>query len=71
MRHNIHKILSYHRRKTGESIKISSECWKIINYLNEGFTIQEICAAAENEEDRGYLEKLFNKLLERELVIKS
>ncbi len=55
--------------KTGESIKISSECWKIINYLNEGFTIQEICAAAENEEDRGYLEKLFNKLLERELVI--
>lgn len=61
------RVILYNSQ-TGESIKISSECWGIINYINDGFTIEEICAAAENEEDRGYLKKLFKKLLERELI---
>ena len=54
---------------TGETVKLSKECWNIINEnLKNGYSVSEICNAMEEDCDRDYFLKLFDVLIKMKLV---
>mgnify|MGYP000255081123 FL=1 len=61
------RIIAYNKI-TGECIKISLECWKIINYIDKGFSMSQIIDALDDKEDQWYIAKLFNVLLKMDLL---
>ncbi len=52
----------------GQSLKIPSECWGIIETYIQNYTIKEICDAM-SPEDQQYMNDIFDLLIKKEILI--
>lgn len=55
----------------GNALRVSLECWEIIqNNVNHTWTLQNICDACTDNDDKDYMIRLFKEMIKAKLLIK-
>ena len=55
----------------GNVLKIPTECWRVISQYLMEYSIEEICDATVDEDDKTYMRKIFEALINKKILVKE